>query len=280
MTLSELKTEVVALGFDGEIGSDDIFISAVNRALCEIYSKRSILRTVTIYAAGRNPSYYQKEIHVEGGGAITLPLNGKAYSMRLCGMGNYWVTDGDDQELFQFDTGNESRLVQGFLNVGGSISFYGMVSFSVYDFSVFDEVYSIKAKDIPDGGAFRCFDLRSLYSDFLSFAGPATDASGNIIENCRLMDGKMELPSSYKGEIRISYRRLPETVTVNYENDIDIPRELEHLLPLLVASYVWLDLDASKARHYFDHYERLCDILERNNYEKIDFNYIDTNGWA
>ncbi len=280
MTISELEKEVTALGFDGEIGSKDIFITAVNRALRDIYLQRNILRTVTIYAAGRTPSYYQKEINVKGGSGITLPLNGRAYSMRLCGMGNYRVMDGEDEELFQFDTGYESRLVQGFLTFGGSIRFYGAVSFSIYDFSVYDEIYSIKSKDIPDGSAIKSFDLRSLYSDFLSFAGPATDASGKIIENCKLIDGHVELPSSFKGEIRISYRRLPETVTAEYENDIDIPREYDKLLPLLVSFYVWLDLDVSKANCYLEQYKELLEIISRGSYDKIDFNYINTNGWA
>lgn len=280
MTLTELQNEVIALGFDGEIGSENIFITAVNRALRDIYLQRNILRTVTIYAAGRTPSYYRKEINVKGGGGITLPLNGKAYSMRLCGMGNYRVLDGEDEELYQFDTGYESRLVQGFVTFGGSIRFYGTVSFSIYDFSVYDEIYSIRAKDVPDGSAIKSFDLRSLYSDFLSFVGPATDASGNIIESCKLIDGHVEIPSSFKGELRISYRRLPETVTAGYEEDIDIPREYDKLLPLLVSFYVWLDVDASKANRYMDQYKELLEVMTRGSYDKIDFNYINTNGWA
>ena len=279
MTLKELKNEVTSLGFDDTLDLDDHILAAANRALRQIYSQRCITRTARIFARGSSVCYYQKELHCINGKSVTLPARGKAFSMRVCGSGYYSVQDGSTERVSQFSTGIESQLIREFLTWGGSIRFWGSFSFAVYDYTVYSEVYSALPSGIPMGGTTVVFDLREIYSDFLAFLTPAKDSFGNQIPGCALCDGRIELSSDYKGEIIITYRRLPEKITA--ETDvIDLPDEYTHLLPLLAASYVWVDTDAEKALYYKERYDEMINLLGSESYQSIDNSYRIKDGWS
>ncbi len=280
MTLEELKSEMTDLVFDLELPADSLLISAANRALREIYIRRKITNTVRLYTRGLQPSFYREAIHCTGGTEITLPLDGVAFSMRVCGYGNYAVYDGSLLNVYSIDTGIESNVVKHFISEGGKIVLWADTSFDVYDFSVYSEVYSTKKEDIPDGGNRVTIDMRSIYPDFSSFTTPAQDSSGNPIKGCLLADGKIELDSDYSGEIILTYRRLPTKIGTSVSEEIDIPAEYSHLLPLLATSYILLDADPSIASHYRERYEDLLSRMERNTYEQISTKYVDVNGWA
>ena len=63
------------------------------------------------------------------------------------------------------------------------------------------------------------------------------------------------------------------------ETVIDLDEELSTLLPLLVASYIWLDDDADRAEYYMTLYRaRAAEVaaLERNH---APVNMKDVYGW-
>jgi hypothetical protein len=60
---------------------------------------------------------------------------------------------------------------------------------------------------------------------------------------------------------------------------IDMPRELEHVLPLLVASFLWLDDDEAKAQYYLAIYRDLMNTVRRYGNRCINTAYYG-NGWA
>ena len=91
MKFIELKEEIIALGFDASVGSDDLLVYSANRALRDIYMRRKILTTVRLFAVGHTPSTYIQAIECVNGKSITLPFTGRAYSMRLCGTGFYKI---------------------------------------------------------------------------------------------------------------------------------------------------------------------------------------------
>ena len=279
MTLTELKHEVTLLGFDAEADVEAHIIAAANRALRHLYSQRSFTKTVRLFARGAFVSYYRKEIHCGTQQVIICPAIGQAFSMRLCGSGTYTITDGTVVRSQQFESGAESVLVRGFLTKGGTIKFWGGYSFTVYDYTIYEDIFSPHIKDIPMGGTTVTFDLREMYGDFMAFISPAKDPSGNPIPGCVLTDGRIEITAGYRGEIVLTYRRLPETVTAETEN-IDLPEEYTHLFPLLVASYVWLDTDENKALYYKLRYDEMIGLIKTENYQYIDNSYKNENGWA
>lgn len=279
MTLDELKSEVRLLGFDETANVDDHIIASANRALLELYNHRIITKTVRLFARSSAICYYRDEIHCPNGRSTVVPAEGKAYSMRLCGSGQYTINDGSAVSVKYFESGAESVLVKGFLTWGGTITFWGGYSFTVYDYTIYSEIFSPAAKDIPLGGTRVVFDLREMYGDFLSFHSPAMNSHGEEIPNCILRDGRLEVDAKYKGEIVLTYRRLPKRITAQTE-EIDLPNEYIHVFPLLVASDVWLDTDEEKALHYRTRFYDLMSVIKQESYQYIDNSYKNEDGWA
>lgn len=279
MTLDELKNEVTLLGFDDTIDLEQSIIPAANRALRHLYSQRIFTRTVRLFARSAAVSYYRSEIHCPNGRSTTVPAEGKAYSMRLCGSGQYTINDGEAVSVKHFESGAESILVHGFLSWGGSITFWGGYSFTVYDYTIYSEIFSPHAKDIPNSVEKTVFDLRSMYGDFMSFLSPPTNTKGETIPKCTLCDGRVEVDSKYRGEILLTYRILPTKLTSETDK-IDMPEEYTHLFPLLVASYVILDIDEEKALRYKSMYDEMIAVIKSESYQAVDTLYRSEDGWA
>lgn len=69
-------------------------------------------------------------------------------------------------------------------------------------------------------------------------------------------DSTVVVKNSISGKIRFFYRKLPTAVTENTADTavLDVLKEVDVLLPLLTAYYVWLDDDESKANAYYEKY--------------------------
>lgn len=284
MTIQDMITEVELLG-GGEIIEDrSLLLSLANRALRELYSSIPITRTVVFNARGRRPAVYYNEILCNAGNRINIPLVGKAYSMRLCGKGYYSIVDGDSTKVIQFDTGLDTTVVRGFISEGGTVSFWGSFTFVVYDFSLYDEIYSSSPDSIPDGKATSTYDIREIYSDFLAFISPPRDRYGKTIDQARLHDGILEIDSSFSGEIILTYRRMPtEIYGAVVENDavevIDLLEEYKYMFIYLFWYHYWYNTDEAKAKIYKDRFDELR--LKDEGYRRsIDSAYVDVNGWA
>lgn len=65
------------------------------------------------------------------------------------------------------------------------------------------------------------------------------------------------MDASLKGKYTVFYRLAPTKLTVDStdEQELDVNLKAEHLLPLLVSYYVWLDDDVTKAQEYKANYE-------------------------
>lgn len=281
MTYLELTTDILAISRQGKEYNKTLMLYSINQAISNIYSRRSMLRTVRLYATGMQPTLYYKQLHCLGGGHIILPLNGRCYSMRISGEGIYEIIDGTKVTKIEFNTGPESQLIRGFIQTGGQILFYGHASFMIFDFSVYSESFTTMLKDIPDGMKNRSFDIRGMYSDFLAFHSPPTDGQGNLIEGAILIDGAIQVPSTYRGEIELTFRTRPPVVQgLDDDELIKIPAEYLHLLALLSAYYYRLDEDEKTAILFKEEFESLFALLDTKAYTTMDLNYKVENGWA
>jgi hypothetical protein len=250
MTLQELKRDVLALGF--EVGHTDngILIPAINRSLRKIFNDLGIIKTVKLHAEPIIPLTIVDKARHFGRSTETYPLNGKAWSFEVSGVGCFTVKDGHEQRTKEFNTQRE--VFRGFLKHGGSITFSGEHSFTAYGLATFDYILSDEADDIPVVCHDREYDMRQLCPDFRSFAAYPKDSCGNEIYVARMADGVLSLPIEFEGEFTVEYKRAPRLVTEDTPDDeaIDITSGAEALLPLLCASYVWLLDDEERAKYY------------------------------
>ena len=285
MTYDELSNEVLTLLGEGEVAKP-LMVCSINHALRDIHTRKSIIRTVMLYASGLMPTYYRKQLYCQGGSEIIIPLVGKAYSMRISGEGMYKITDGGKTTIIEFKTGTESRVVRGFIERGGELKLYGYASFMVFDLSIYGEVFSTRLEDLPDGGAYVSFDIRGLHDDFLSFVSPARDGYGKEIEGCYLSDGRLYVPKDYRGEIQLDYRIAPTAVQgiegsgETPSEEIIIPGEYQQPLILLSAYYYVFPKNAPLAERLMLQYERMMEMLDGRCYDKIDVSYDLKVRWA
>ena len=280
MTMEGLLHELEVLLPEAEITHGLPLQSATNRALRNLYYDRIIEKKIRLANRGIRPTYYKKELLCEAGKEYTLPLKGKAYSMRVHGQGRYSIEDGPNMTVRAIDSLDETIVIRGFLSQGGCITFWGSFSFIIYDFSVFNEIVSEYTEDIPDGGPIRTFDLRQLYGDYMCFTSSPTDSKGNLISTCRLYDGRVEIDADYEGEIFLSYRRLPNHVGDGITEELDVPPEYLHLFPILVAHYLLLASDPTLSKLFKDRYDDIIAHISANSYDRLNAYYPDTHGWA
>lgn len=280
MLYEELSAEVGRLGFCDIETNDTGLLTASNLALREIYSRLSLSRTARLAARGIKPILYHKQLTGKNGEAIEIELNGSAYSFRIHGSCQFAIMKGTSYNLTSVESTHEARQFKGITSIGSKIRFFGNFTYTIYDFSVYEDVLSLSEADIPDAGASARFNMRELYPDFMSFLSPATDTDGNPLKNCRLGDGVVEISSDYTGEILLPYRYMPEALNGEHDQIIDLPGEYTHLLPLLVASYYLLDKKESLARYYKARYDENIALLTEKGYNRIDTTYVNLNGWA
>jgi len=278
MTLSDLRLEVAALGFDTASESDAVLIAAANRAEREIFSDIKPLGEFTFYAKKAEPASLIAELSYRGGEELSLSLTGKAFSMQVSGRGRYSVRDSLGSVSEDFDT--HGALVRGFINGRATLTLSGDYSFKITNLATYAEVYSADISDIPDGTGQRIYDLRKMLPDFSAFHSLPSDGDGNEISSAELSDGVLTLPKDYSGTVRLRYVRLPRRITAVGDGSIDIPEEYSHLLPLLTASYVWLDREPEWASHYRELYRSGIERITRGSLSALTTRYKDVNGWA
>lgn len=275
MTVKDLQNDVYALGFERVTDPDDLFISAANRALRIIYTERKYKNTVAIRAESAAISSHVSKIRYTGS-VMTLPLVGRAYSMRVCGMGRFVIKDGESIITENFDT--DDKLYRGFLRVGGTLTLEGDYSYTVYDLTTYSEILSDRIDSIPDGSGRISIDF-SEYPDFLSFASLPKDARGREIKGANINGSVLSLYPSGT-EVFVTYNKMPRKISADdFSLEIDIPRSAEASLSLMCASFLWREDSPEIADQYFSLARELLSGSEKTPESKIA-KYTVTDGWA
>ena len=279
MTVNELLSEVSALGYDGALECDEAFLCALERSKRQLFSERRVVGTLVIPSRvtkplGRIPIYR----HPSGERAI-FPLSGVCYSFFVSGEGRYTVVDGDDKFTRSFNAARERH--KGFLSSGGSIIFEGQFAFTVTDLVCFGSRFSDNVEDIPDGGSKRLLDMTELVGDFHSFVSYPTDSQGKRLPEVTLDGECISIPADFKEDVYIVYKRTPKRSFAEAPDaQIDLPTGCEHLLALLVASYVYVDSSPELAELYGKRYREAAEEEKKSRVSVPDTSYRDTDGWA
>lgn len=278
MTYEELKADVCALGFEKWIEDEAALTLCANRALDLIYTDRPVVRTRDMLVERPEVCDLIKKLPVKGGETVALPLVGKAYSFIISGRGSYTVADGNERRTVSFSTDLSS--VRGFITEGGSISVHAEGDCLIRSYVTFTRIIAASADDIPEYGRLRAVDPARQYKDFRSFSAMPRDSRGMIPTGVRMRDGQIYLPWDYDGELTIFYNRSPRRITQDDPDArIDIPEDVAHLLPLLTASFMWLDDDSEKAQYYMALYRQTISTINLSISSSVDTSYV-TNGWA
>lgn len=278
MTYNDLCAEVAALGFENDVGLSDVIFRATQRALKMIFTECPLHKHVQFYQNPIIPTIKIEAFTHLGDKTDTIPFNAKAYSFRTTGGGTYRITDASGTKSVDF-SGIES-LHKGFLFGEGTLEFLGNYSYTVYDFAIFDEMVSGSEEDIPVLCDFIEYDIKSYAPDFLSFTSPPENEFGVAITGASICGGKMRVPIEFRGKIRLLYKAAPVNISGDTDEELVLPDGCEHLLSLLVASYVWLDEDSDKAQYYMNLYREGVAAVKFYDRAGVNATYRDVIGWT
>lgn len=279
MTLNRLLEEVYALGFEDAAELNEAFIYSAERAQRLILMEHGNENTGKIIATKLDTASHMELYSHTPGANTSFPIHGVAYSFKVSGKGAFTVTDASGTKITEFNDlmGTHRAFVSG----EAVITFCGDFSYSVIDFTVFHSVGGAEASDIPIYSRTKDYRITEYIKDYLAATKIPTDPYGRSIEGATVSGDLLKLPSDYSGEIIIHYKRVPKKISVdNADGEIDIPRSCEHLLPLLTASYIWLDDDPDKAQYYMSIYREEMARIRRYVSSQFDNEYRDVTGWA
>lgn len=278
MTYNQLKEDVTALGFESDIENEEQLLLATNRALRLIYTERPREARARLSCLSLGEHLLHAELYHMGGESISVRLSGKAYSFRVSGRGEYTLQDKNGSYTTEFDS--ECQTMKGYITGEGQLTFEGEFAYSVYDLCCYDERFGENISLIPERDAHRVIKIDEHIKDFRAFAALPEDGSGRKIEGAVLRGESILLPRDFSGEILLTYFRTPRKITAEDGSiPIDISEEMATLLPLLTASFLWLDDDSEKAQYYMALYREALSGILRYSKAQIDTGY-STNGWA
>ena len=304
MRVSELYRHVAQLGFENSLEDDDRFYYAANRALLQISSIRPAVSSYIINhtplenlvkADTFSPIVRSDDLCFEATDAKSYYFetdgNGVLYIEFLDFESNVWVIIG----VREFTSDRSFVSYKGFIKKDGEfitgrirLRFVGEFLYSVKNVALFRHVYSNAERDIPVYGPYVRYDVSSLVPDFLSLNSPPVLEDGNcekLNQNYDIEGGRVVLlPYSIKGCFKVLYRRKPAEIenignASDDETVIDLDEELCSLLPILIASYVWVEDEPAMAEYYLTLYrERALDV-ERRIRNDAPVVIRNTNGW-
>lgn len=279
MTLNDIKKEIVSLGFERDVPTDEALVHAIGRALCTIYSDRAVYSEITVGHYPAYPRLLLARLTHTGGESEEIRLYGKAFSLLLNGQGSLRVESGGETEELKFNTPH--YVYSGFINGEATLHFEGELSYTASSIGVFDRLTSDKAEELTLYGEPSVYVMSRLVGDFGACVSLPCDSNGRIIRGSAASGDKVFIPFGYEGEVCITYKRRPPTVSVDIaDEELDIPTELSYLVPLLAASYYWLDDDEEKALLYRRYYEDAMADIKRNDIRRFGGGYENVTGWA
>lgn len=127
------------------------------------------------------------------------------------------------------------------------------------------------------------YDIGALAPRFLSFAKDPVFRDGEPLTEGKdyLISGSvLRVARGVRGDLEIRYRLAPRSLTRDNTDDaLDVLPAAEHLLPLLCASYLWIDDREDLAKHYFSLYCAEEAALRRSLYAHVPFSRV-SNGWG
>lgn len=278
MTLNDIKKEVAALGFESESAIDTSIEFAARRALATIYNEHGVLATGRIYQNSPMPRMHLPMVIHTPDKDDVISLTDCTYAFVISGVGAFEISDKDGARVEDFDT--RESYVYGRVKGTAEIRFMGEFRYTVYDLCTYDEAFA-EGEAPPRYAKMREYSLKELLPDFLFASAAPIDREGKRIDGATVSCGRLKVPYGYVGEILLEYRKSAPEVSVNTpEKDLMIPTELEELVPLLSAAYVWLDDDADKAQYYMSLYRDGMSAVKLYTRREVECEFTDTTRWA
>lgn len=167
------------------------------------------------------------------------------------------------------------------------ITFKGEYAYTIRNLAMYHTLLSDDKERIPESNALIQYDMSKLVPDFQRFGSPPLIIhQGNIVLGSAytIVGNRLALAQSGFGAYEIEYVAKPQQI--EYKNEIpdsvqiELDEDLAALLPVLVASYIWLDDEPEKAQYYYNMYAQRAAELSRATRGDGTLPFVSVNkGW-
>lgn len=291
MTVLDVKNAVIAYGFNYDLDdNDDLFVKALNNAAQEINRIRPTTATVVIVHEPYEPSFTSSEItdiadgmsfaamarsavfEVDGEGQVSVSAEGASVSIN--GESTSTVT-------WNVKTGWKRIEVKASAYTNITISFSGTYLFRMRNMAFYTEAVPptahIKSGDFVD------YDLKALAEEYASISYILRGGLGYVgSETYRVLNNRiLRIPTRDRGTYEVIYNKHIPVLGIDEATHateiIPLREDTLDALPVLVASYVWLDDNPERAQHYRALFGSLMASVPTETY----ITHIrDTRGWS
>ena len=169
------------------------------------------------------------------------------------------------------------------------IEFSGTYAYTIRNLAMYDTVFSSSIDRIPEYGEFIRYDISKRVPDFLAFGSIPIIIDeknekldkGYYVENGKVLILPYDRPGTYK----IEYQRKPRAIKdkdgaeLDDTTTLDLEEDLCALMPILIASYVWLDDEPEKAQYYLSLYQAQAAEIEFKNQNNAPIEFKSVYGW-
>lgn len=303
MTVAELYNHVAQLGFEDTLENQNRFYYAIDRAIYQAGLLRPRYASVELhhYPTVSVADVCDHVAHAKIGSELiyTAPW-ARSYYFECNGTGTCYiealVSDKWTQigEISLSSDASVYKTYRGFVKMDKEFTdltvrlrFVGAFYYAVRNLALYQILYSDNPADIPAFVPFVAYDIAQLCGDFISLASPPVSGADGVKlgKDYNVEDGRtIILPRTSCGDYKIIYRRKPKQVS--HEDDaednndvIDLDDEICSLLPVLVASYVWLDDEPEIAARYMDMYRERAAEITRATHNAEPVYVRSCNNW-
>ncbi len=280
MTLKQVESEVLGLMFEEEFDNASAFYDSLNRAMAQIATERDLVSEHKIYKPNLIPKELTEHIHHRSDESIKLDFKCKALSFTLNGKGKVLFTDG--KTVFQEDFSGGTNIVKKIASSGSlSVEFKGEYDYDIINLATYSFLLSESTQDVESYSQYKEYDIKKSDPLFISFISMPRNEINEIIEEVQISGSIIKIPISYEGFINIRYKKRPEFITPSdYDKNLDVSRECEHLLALLTAAYLLSDDNRELSAYYMTLYRDGISAVKLYNRVFTGVAYKDVLGWA
>lgn len=279
MNLNELIKEIYSLGFETEGEATPSVLSAISRSLYLLFTDLPQKRTVRLLPnVPRGTRIFKSYVHTPNA-KDGFGICGMAFSFKASGMGEALVEDSLGSRTYEFNS--HYSEIRGFISGEAKITFTGPMGYTVSELAVFDTAVSPEEGKIPLYDEYIRIPMSEAAPDFFFFTELPRRADGAFIYQTRIDGDCILLPMDYSGELTVTYARRPTPIDPDRPDDsLDLPSVAAHLLPLLAASYVWLEDDGERSAYYASLYRDGIARIRNEQRMTRSAAFTDVTGWA
>ena len=167
------------------------------------------------------------------------------------------------------------------------IEFVGDFAYTIRNLAMYHTLLSDEKERIPEINQLIQYDMSALIPDFHRFGSPPVIIhNGDVLFGSAytIVGNRLALPQSGFGAYELEY--IAKAQQINYDEDItnsvyiELDEDLAALLPVLVASYIWLDDEPEKAQYYYNMYVQRAAELSRATRGDGTLPFVSVNkGW-